>query len=103
MCICVYLSVCMYTACTQCLMIPERTLDPLEPELHTVVSCLMWVLGTKAGSSGGAGSAVNLGVVSPAPKLACFIVRLYVHLSAVVWNTKTGPVKVTGTYCYHVP
>lgn len=36
----------------RCLQRSVRTLDPLELELQLVVSHLLWVLGTKLGSSG---------------------------------------------------
>jgi hypothetical protein len=29
----------------------KKALDPLEPEFRAVVSCMVWVLGTKLGSS----------------------------------------------------
>lgn len=45
----------VYSACThalECRIIDQRkTLDPLELKQKAVVSYLMWVLGTKSGSS----------------------------------------------------
>lgn len=38
----------------------KMTLDSLELELYVVVSHLIWVLGTKLGSSGGETSALNI-------------------------------------------
>ena len=43
---------CLYVHC-MCAGAPEarkRVLDPLELELQTVVSCMMWVSGMKPGS-----------------------------------------------------
>lgn len=37
----------------------QKSLDPLELDLHVVVSHLMWVLGTKLGSSARAVSALR--------------------------------------------
>lgn len=49
-----------------CLGRPESILDPLELELETGVSCLMWVLGAQSGSSGRAASTLPGWAISPA-------------------------------------
>lgn len=49
MCICM-LCMCRSHICGACGG-QRKLLDPLEMELQEIVSCLMWVLGTKFGSS----------------------------------------------------
>lgn len=59
---------CTYTTYMQVPVEARRDRSPpLELSLQAVVSCLMWVLGTKPGFSAKAVSAISRRAISPAP------------------------------------
>jgi hypothetical protein len=101
-CVCVgaCMSLCVLWICTcRCPQRPEEGIGSLELELHMVVNCPSWVLGTKSRSSARAASALNCWGNSPAPvpcyylfvdspslKLQTIPYSPLFHVAVWIWN-----------------
>lgn len=57
----------VYTMCAGTYGGQKKALDPPDLELHTIISCLTWVLGTELRSCGEAADALNCWSIPPGP------------------------------------
>lgn len=67
MCMCLFIN--MNIICMQCPWMSKEGNDPLELEIQVIVSHLLWVLGSEAGSSERSSHALSLRDITKVP---CF-------------------------------
>lgn len=67
MCMCTCLFINMNIICMQCPWLSKEGTDPLELEIQVIVSHLLWVLGSEAGSTESSSRALNLGEITSVP------------------------------------